>query len=311
MLRRYNEILLNKTYDGSNGLKECVEIEEEKWMVKSHSRIKNTYDYSNSIYSEHIGSGLFRLLGIDSQETMLGIHKFRDDKERESVYCKDIEYQTGKQLVTFKKLFNTLGNSMTSARILLSDFNNIVKNQNMFNSDEVLKWFYKVYAIDTILSNPDRHLGNIAMLFDGSNYTIAPIYDCGSCLYPQMPEEIQKKIVDERDENEITKRVDEFMTSAFEEDFNGKVRKINYKEYIMRTGDKNILDGYKWLSSVYDREKVLNWIYNQDCVPSYVKKVSQLMIQIRYKRIVEAALDRWENSYSDFTCNDELDKVGK
>ena len=41
---------------------------------------------------------------------------------------------------------------------------------------------------------------------------IAPIYDCGSCLYPQLDEVQMKKVLS--DEQEINQRVYLFPTSA-------------------------------------------------------------------------------------------------
>lgn len=55
---------------------------------------------------------------------------------------------------------------------------------------------------------------------------IAPIYDCASCLYPQLTDERIKEIIN--DEDETNARVYVFPTSALKED--GK--KINYFEYI-------------------------------------------------------------------------------
>ena len=46
---------------------------------------------------------------------------------------------------------------------------------------------FSIYA-DALLGNFDRHNGNWGILVDEESQTaeIAPVYDCGSCLYPQL-----------------------------------------------------------------------------------------------------------------------------
>lgn len=45
-----------------------------------------------------------------------------------------------------------------------------------------------MFIVDALLGSFDRHNGNWGVLVDEERQTaeIAPIYDCGSCLYPQL-----------------------------------------------------------------------------------------------------------------------------
>lgn len=66
-----------RAYNGANGKKIAVSFEGAVWMLKfppSSSDQPNDLSYSNSCFSEHIGSAIFRLLGIPAQETRLGTH---------------------------------------------------------------------------------------------------------------------------------------------------------------------------------------------------------------------------------------------
>ena len=59
---------------------------------------------------------------------------------------------------------------------------------------------------DALLGNFDRHNGNWGILVDEESQTaeIAPVYDCGSCLYPQLgAHEMQAVLDDEREVNRL------------------------------------------------------------------------------------------------------------
>ena len=64
-----------RAYNGANGKKIAVSFEGAVWMLKfppSAAEKPNDLSYSNSCVSEHLGSTVFRLLGIPAQETRLG-----------------------------------------------------------------------------------------------------------------------------------------------------------------------------------------------------------------------------------------------
>ena len=67
---------------------------------------------------------------------------------------------------------------------------------------------------DAFLGNFDRHNGNWGFLIDESNaiVEISPIYDCGSCLYPQATEEVMKEVL--TDEVQRNARIFVFPNSA-------------------------------------------------------------------------------------------------
>lgn len=63
--------LLYKAYSGANGKKISIEYEGQQYMLKFPLRVKNMatqLSYSNSCYSEHIGSSIFNMLGVQAQE---------------------------------------------------------------------------------------------------------------------------------------------------------------------------------------------------------------------------------------------------
>lgn len=119
-----------------------------------------------------------------------------------------------------------------------------IEEQQIYDPLELKQFFWQMFIADSLLGNFDRHNGNWGFLIDEENKTIefAPIYDCGSCLYPQLTDEKMKEIINNQDE--IDNRVYVFPNSAIKH----KDKKINYYQYIssleydkLKNKDENIL----------------------------------------------------------------------
>ena len=54
-----------------------------------------------------------------------------------------------------------------------------------------------MFVIDAFIGNWDRHNGNWGFLYTQKNdhMEIAPIFDCGSVLFPQIDDELIKKVI--------------------------------------------------------------------------------------------------------------------
>ena len=66
-----------------------------------------------------------------------------------------------------------------------------IDEQQLIPPEELRGFFWDMFIADALLGNFDRHNGNWGILVDEAKRTaeIAPIYDCGSCLYPQLAPE--------------------------------------------------------------------------------------------------------------------------
>ncbi len=72
-----------------------------------------------------------------------------------------------------------------------------------------------MFIVDALVGNFDRHNGNWGFLINENlkrKIELAPIYDCASCLYPQLTDENIIEIID--NEQEMEARVYVFPTSA-------------------------------------------------------------------------------------------------
>ena len=95
-------IVPGHAYNGANGSKIAVEYDDQVYMLKfpPSGRNKPTeLSYTNSCISEHIGSSIFNILGVEAQKTMLGLYSVNG---REKVVCACRDFTSGgKRLLDF------------------------------------------------------------------------------------------------------------------------------------------------------------------------------------------------------------------
>ena len=201
-----------KYYGGTNGNKICIIYNNEDYMLKLPYLKKEKTSYSNSCISEYISCQIIKTLELNVQETILGTFK-----DKIGVACKDF---TGNGYVL--KQFAELKNSQieTSENGYGTELNEVIEtidNQTVFDQKELKNFFWDMFIVDALLGNFDRHNGNWGFLVNAElkDIKIAPIFDCGSCLYPQPNDEMLKSILN--DEKEMNSRVFVFPTSALKE----------------------------------------------------------------------------------------------
>ena len=134
----------------------------------------------------------------------------------------------------------------------------------------------------------DRHNGNWGFLINENleKIDIAPIYDCASCLYPQLTDERISQIINIEEEMEA--RVFVFPTSALK--INGK--KINYFEYINSLEDENC---NKALIEIFEKIIIdeINKIIEQTPFISDIRKeFYKKIINMRYEKILKNSYEK-------------------
>ena len=184
--------------------------------------------YSNGCISEYVACHIFEMLGFRTQETLLGNYTDNRGKTKLVVACRDFT-EDGKRLIEFAHLKNTCINSEQNGYGKeLSSILEAIEEQSIYPSDELWQFFWDMFIADAFLGNFDRHNGNWGFLYDAQTdqMTLAPVYDCGSCLYPQADDEIMSKVLS--NESDLNYRIFEIPTSAIM--LNGK--KIKYFDFI-------------------------------------------------------------------------------
>ena len=196
----------NKTYAGANGSKIAVMYNGEQYMLKfpvPPSRNKEM-SYTNGCVSEYLGSHIFALVGIPVQETLLGTYS-KNGREKIVVACKDFT-SPGVVIQDFASLKNTIIDSEHNGYgTELSDILNAIREQQAMDPVELENWFWDMFIVDALIGNWDRHNGNWGFLYDTvqDEMKLAPVYDCGSCLYPQADEAIMRATLDDPAEKNL------------------------------------------------------------------------------------------------------------
>ena len=226
-----------RAYNGANGKKIAVSFEDAVWILKfppSAADKPNELSYSNSCVSEHLGSTVFRMLGVPAQETRLGTHV--NGRTKVVCACRDFTIP-GKRFYDFCSIKNTVIDSETGGHgTELSDVLTTIDLQQFVDPVLVRRRFWDMFVVDALLGNFDRHNGNWGFLVDErtSLAELAPVFDCGSSLLPQADESIMRKMLS--DEDELNARIYTFPGSML------KVggRKINYRDFIAAHADPGL-----------------------------------------------------------------------
>jgi len=219
----------NKMYAGANGNKICVIYEGLPYMLKFPPAANKNKDmsYSNSCFSEYLGCQIYESIGVPVQKTMLGTYQVKG-KEKIVVACGDFT-EPGVILQDFASLKNQMIDSERSGYgTELSDILLTFEEQTAVDPAALTERFWDMFIVDAFIGNWDRHNGNWGFLYDTrtDSMALAPVYDCGSSLYPQADETIMESVLARP--SELNFRIYEIPTSAIM--INGK--KIKYFDFI-------------------------------------------------------------------------------
>lgn len=271
-----------RAYDGANGSKICVLYQGERYMIKFPSYAKHNpqMHYSNGCINEYLASTIYQSLGIETQETCLGIYE-----GKEVVACKDF-CATGERILNFGMMKNQCIDSIHGGYgTELESVLTAIDMQQIYDPIALRKRFWKMFAADALLENFDRHNGNWGVIVNENTMEVrmAPVYDNGSCLYPQLTDEQMKAIM--KDPKEIENRIYVFPNSALKE----QDRKINYFSFLSTTKNKDCIEALRYVQQHYNEEKIKN-ILAKAPISNVKKEFYLLIIKERKNKIIDKAL---------------------
>lgn len=260
-----------RAYNGANGKKIAVTFEGAVWMLKfppSAADKPNDLSYSNSCISEHLGSTVFRLLGVSAQETRLGTHV--NGRRKVVCACRDFTVP-GVRFYDFCSIKNTVIDSETGGHgTELSDVLTTIDLQQFVDPVVVRRRFWDMFVVDALLGNFDRHNGNWGFLVDErtGRAELAPVFDCGSCLLPQADERIMRLML--ANEDELNARIYTFPGSMLK--MGG--RKINYRDFIAARSESGLVEA---LARLLPRIRALDFAALLDETP-YVTNLQRTFL---------------------------------
>ena len=279
----------NKAYAGANGSKISVIYNNEQYMLKFPPlpTINKEMSYTNSCISEYIGCKIFDSVGIPVQETVIGTYT-SNGREKIVVACKDFT-SPGITLQDFASLKNRIIDSKRNGYgTELNDILSTIDEQTSMDSDVIKTRFWDMFIVDALIGNWDRHNGNWGFLYNNSTdeVVLAPVFDCGSSLYPQADDELMTRILNNK--NEFNHRIFDIPLSAIT--YNGK--KINYFNFLSEGKFEDCNTALKRILSRIDMKKIYEIIDDTPTVTDIQNEFYKTMLTARKERILDFAMSK-------------------
>ena len=288
-----NCLIRKKAYGGANGSKLSIVYNDNVYMLKlpAHALKNPKLSYTNSCISEYLGCHIFNMLGVKAQETLLGTYKFHG-KVRNVVACKDF-VSLNSEFIDFASVKNQIIDSASNGYgTELADILDTIEKQNSVDPKELKEHFWNMFVIDAFIGNRDRHNGNWGFLYNQKNdeMKIAPVFDCGSSLYPQIDDELIKKVMSSK--AEINARVFDIPTSAVL--INGK--RGNYFKIITSLEYSDCNEAIKRIVPKIDLQQINLLIDEVEQASDLQKSFLIKILKLRKEEILDYALLKLKSS---------------
>ncbi len=271
-------------YNGSEKKKTMI-LEGKKYLVKfpdSNRSTKLNISYINNVYSEYIGSKIFEMLGMNVQKVKLGYYN-QESRKFYVCACEDFTTENTK-LIEFEKLENASLDS-EGERKDLSDIKHII-DLNTYNIDKISfkNFFWDMFIIDCLIGNTDRHNGNFGFIknIKTEELTLAPIYDCGSCLFSTFTDE---KIETVLENDGLLRDCIKNTSSAIK--YNGA--KIKYYDFVTSLKNEDCMEALIRIYPKINIEQINRIIDEIPCITDIRKTFYKIVIKYKYEDILKVA----------------------
>ena len=276
-----------RSYGGANGKKQCRMQDGVPYMVKIFEPSGKTKPMS--AFSEYISCHVYEMIGIPVQETILGCFQGPDEAPYMAVACKDF---CGKNdvLREFSEVRNSIisssddGTNKRLVPILIS-----LQEQDNIPVPEFLNRFWDMVVVDAFIGNFDRHTGNFGILSNEAEQQqmLAPVYDCGSALYPSADDFTIEKILGS--EQEQLTRIYEFPASTYRDEND---QKIKYLDLLTSEQYPECQEALKRIQPRIDMERIRQFIYGIAELSPIRKEFYCTMLNLRKERLIDFAYEK-------------------
>lgn len=287
----------SELFDGKAGQKKSVIYNDEKWIIKFGKTTKSMKDvnisYTNSPLCEYIGSNIYRLLGIDVHETKLGLYRTNDgekNKEYLVVGCKNFK-KRGDSFYSFLEVLNNFDPDTYDIDNDTLDLDTVIyllENNDIISKDLIMDRFWKMFIVDALINNNDRHFGNFGVIENNDKFVLAPVYDNGASFYNKLDNEKARRMLN--DKNSLNQSFYHSRVSVYSK--NGV--SINPYKYIESMVNKNcnkaLLEIFP-LINIDDICKIIDNIPEKvndlEVLPFYIKELFKESIKYGYDNILK------------------------
>lgn len=202
------------------------------------------------------------------------------------VSCKDFTtYET--VLQDFASLKNTLIDSGHSGYgTELSEIIEAIEEQRFIDPVTLREHFWDMFIVDALIGNWDRHNGNWGFLYNNRSdeISIAPIYDCGCCLYPQVDGTVMEMTLN--DPAEMDFRIFEIPVSGIR--MNGE--KIRYFDFISSLQNRDCNAALERIVPRIDMQRIAALVNDTPYASDLQKRFYLTMLKERKEKILDKSL---------------------
>lgn len=237
----------------------------------------SAFGFRNNHICEYLGSHIFGLMGFDVQDTFLGTYKGQN-----VVACRSF-VNPPDQFVPFNDVGeSTLDQDKERYQYEYDDIMQMLRdNSKLTNTNETIDLFWDMFIADALLGNFDRHGNNWGFIKHDNVYSLAPVFDNGSCLFPNMTDEAEmKRIISSEEETE--KRVFTFPTSQIKLDS----KKSSYYQVISSLQFEECNQSLKRVVERLDMNKIYAFLDSVDILNPVQHDFYCHMLNARYQLIL-------------------------
>lgn len=278
-----------KAYGGANGSKLSVLYNGTQYMLKfpPHPFRNKDMSYANSCISEYIGCHIFEIVKNPVQETILGVYNHQG-KEKIVVACRDFT-SPGVVLQDIASLKNQVIDSERNGYgTELDDILFSIHEQTAIDPKTLEERFWDMFIVDALIGNWDRHNGNWGLLYNTVDDTIelAPVFDCGSCLYPQLDLEKMRTVLDSPDEMNF--RVYEIPLSGIRKND----KKIKYFDFLTSLQYEGCNEALKRIAPRFKMEEIKKLIDGIPYTTELQREFYKQILMLRKEKIIDYSLSK-------------------
>ncbi len=270
-----------RQYDGAS-YKYAVLYNNDVYLLKfeEYPRRKKNLSHTGHHISEHIGSQIFKSMGLPTQETLL---VKRGDKI--AVACKDFR-SPGIQINSFAGLIKR--SSENAQEDHLEDTLETIRTQKFLDKNLVMERYWNMFVVDAFIANTDRHNGNWSYLVNEftNEVTLAPIYDCGSSLFPLLTEEDMSNCLKNESIMKQLSSNEPCSTIRY------KGAKINFLDFCRNYENSDFLAAVKRIVPRINMDNIKAIITNTPVITDTRKEFLVNLLTLRKELLLEPALKR-------------------
>ncbi|MBQ9042780.1 MAG: HipA domain-containing protein [Eggerthellaceae bacterium] len=275
----YSNYPRTDVYYGGTERKVGILIAGREHIVKFRKR--DEFRIRNNHISEYLGSRVFNMLGMQAQETFLGTFQ-----EEQVVVCRSF-LEPSDQFVPFNEVGeSTLEQDKEQYQYDYQDIMRMLRdNSKLTDVQETIASFWDMYMIDALLGNFDRHGANWGFVKRNNTYELAPVFDNGSCLYPNMTDDSEARAII-ASPAETDRRVYQFPTSQVK--LHG--RKSSYYDVIASLEFNDANDALERIAPRVQKNLggIHDLVESADFASGALKLFYHHMLDERYRKIINA-----------------------